>query len=66
MTELRGGTYFALLVVRAAGVRAEIDARPSDAIALRVDAPVYVRNSLLEDALGETGRDDALAPELSL
>jgi bifunctional DNase/RNase len=50
VTELRGGTYFAVLVIRAAGKRVEIDARPSDAIAiaLRVHAPVYVRDALLK------------------
>ena len=50
VTELRGDTYFAVLVIRAGGKRVEIDARPSDAIAiaLRVEAPVFVRDALLE------------------
>lgn len=68
VTELRGSTYFALLVIRTAGQRVEIDARPSDAIAiaLRVDAPVYVRDTLLKGAIGQAGRDDAVEPELAL
>ena len=45
-----------MLVVRSNGKRIEIDARPSDAIAiaLRVDAPIYVRDALLEEARGES------------
>jgi bifunctional DNase/RNase len=52
VTELREGTYYALLVVRAHGQRMEIDARPSDAIALalRYGAPIFVRESLFDSA----------------
>ena len=51
VTELRQGTYFAVLVVMTPGRRLEIDARPSDAIsiALRAEAPIYVRETLLAD-----------------
>ena len=51
VTELRQGTYFAVLVVTTPGRRLEIDARPSDAIsiALRAEAPIYVRETLLAD-----------------
>jgi bifunctional DNase/RNase len=52
VTELLEGTYYALLVVRDGRRRIEIDARPSDAIAiaLRVQAPVFVREALLTEA----------------
>lgn len=51
VTKLQEGTYYALLVVRDGPRRIEIDARPSDAIAiaLRVEAPVFARETLLED-----------------
>lgn len=68
VTELRGSTYFALLVVRAPGGLVEIDARPSDAIAiaLRANAPVYVRDALLEAAVREAERNDGDEPQLAL
>lgn len=50
VTELRDGTYYAVIALRRDGERVEIDARPSDAIALalRVAAPVFVREALFE------------------
>ena len=44
-------TFFAKLVVRRNGSLVEIDARPSDAIALGVasDTPLYVEESVLQD-----------------
>jgi bifunctional DNase/RNase len=52
VTELRDGTYFAILVLHTQNGRVEIDSRPSDAIAiaLRFEAPVYVRPSVFEDS----------------
>jgi len=54
VTELRGGTYFALLHLRRNGRLLAIDVRPSDgiAVALRTGAPVLVRSSVF-DAAGE-------------
>ena len=51
VTELRDGTYYALILLAARGQRIEIDARPSDAIALalRFDAPLFVREALFDD-----------------
>lgn len=51
VTELRGGTYYALILLSARGQRIEIDARPSDAIALalRFGAPLFVREALFDD-----------------
>ena len=52
VTELRGGTYYATLAIRARGDLVEIDARPSDAIAiaLRLEAPILVREALFDEA----------------
>jgi bifunctional DNase/RNase len=52
VTELRDGTYYAVIALRRDGRRVEIDARPSDAIALalRTAAPLFVREGLLEPA----------------
>lgn len=50
--ELREGTFFAKIRYLHDGVEAQLDARPSDAVALavRVDAPIYVDASVLEEA----------------
>ena len=50
VTDLRAGTYYATLSLRAGRRRVEIDARPSDAIAiaLRAHAPIFVRDHLFE------------------
>ncbi len=47
--------YYAKLYVRSATEEIEIDARPSDAIALavRFDAPIYVADGILEAGLEE-------------
>ena len=52
VTDLREGTYYATLSLRSGGRRVEIDARPSDAIAiaLRTRAPIFVRDHLFEHA----------------
>jgi len=51
VTELRGGTYYATLALRVEGRIVEIDVRPSDAIAVavRLDAPIFVRERLFEE-----------------
>jgi uncharacterized protein len=57
ISELKEHTYFALLRVRKEGELIEIDARPSDAIAVAVSAdpalPIYVAEEVLNDVLGE-------------
>jgi bifunctional DNase/RNase len=54
ITELKEHTYFANLRVRYEGELIEIDARPSDAIAVAVTCtphlPIYVSEDVLEDA----------------
>ncbi len=51
VTELRNGTYYAVLSLRTNGRTVEIDVRPSDgiAVALRLNAPILVRPSLFDD-----------------
>jgi uncharacterized protein len=55
--ELKEGTYYARLRVRQEGELIEIDARPSDAIAVAVTCnpplPIYVNEDVLNDVLGE-------------
>ncbi len=50
VTELRNGTYYAVVVLRVDGTAHEVDSRPSDAIALglRYGAPLFVRETLFE------------------
>lgn len=60
VSDLRDRTFFARLVVTRNGKKVEIDSRPSDAIALAVQmkAPIYVAESVLENAnpaLGQGG-----------
>jgi bifunctional DNase/RNase len=57
ISELKDHTYFAKLRVRHEGELVEIDARPSDAIAVAVTCqpalPIYVNEEVLNDVLGE-------------
>jgi bifunctional DNase/RNase len=50
--ELRDGTFFAKIRYIHDGEEGQLDSRPSDAVALavRVDAPIYVAPSVLEEA----------------
>jgi len=58
ITELKDNTFYARLVIEHKGIEYEIDARPSDAIALalRADAPIYVDEKLLEEAAVEEAK----------
>ncbi len=57
INELKEHTYFAKLRVRHQGELVEIDARPSDAIAVAVTCqpplPIFVNEEVLNDVLGE-------------
>ena len=57
ISELREHTYYARLRVRFEGELVEVDARPSDAIAVAVTCdpplPIYVNEEVLDDVLGE-------------
>ncbi|MFW6137666.1 MAG: bifunctional nuclease family protein [Spirochaetota bacterium] len=50
VTELREQTFYAVLLLTYRGKEQAVDSRPSDAIALavRVDAPIYVADKLLQ------------------
>ncbi|CAN5564051.1 bifunctional nuclease family protein [soil metagenome] len=52
ITELAGGTFYAMLILDNRGVEFALDARPSDAIALavRVSAPIFVSEEVIEQA----------------
>jgi bifunctional DNase/RNase len=54
ISDLRDHTFFAKLVIRQGSQLIEIDARPSDAIALGVagDVAIYVEERVLDDAAG--------------
>ena len=50
--ELRDNTFYAKIILEVSGFSQEIDARPSDAIALavRAQAPIYVYDTVMEAA----------------
>ncbi|MBE2183069.1 MAG: bifunctional nuclease family protein [Anaerolineae bacterium] len=52
ISELRGDVYYARIVVEVNGKELEIDSRPSDALALavRVKAPIFVSESVMDRA----------------
>jgi len=52
ISDLREHTFFAKLVIRQNGQLVEVDARPSDAVALGVanNTPIFVESSVLDEA----------------
>lgn len=60
ITDLRDDTYYATITLRQGGQTLEIDARPSDSIALamRCDAPIYVAEKVAAQALVAEPIDD--------
>ncbi|MCX7750341.1 MAG: bifunctional nuclease family protein [Candidatus Bipolaricaulota bacterium] len=57
ITSVKDSTYYASLVVRdASGTTRDIDARPSDAVALalRTKAPIYIEDSVFEKSAIES------------
>ncbi len=64
VTRLTEEIYYALIIVKAQGRIVEVDARPSDAIAigLRYEAPLFVREAVFERSVedpmgGEPGKE---------
>jgi hypothetical protein len=59
VTDLADGVYYARIVVMRAGRSVEVDARPSDAIAiaLRYEAPMFVDERLFQQALEASAGD---------
>ncbi len=71
ITDLRNNTYFAVLSLAFKGQEQQIDARPSDAIAvaLRMKAPIYVSTRVLATAKpspGLAGRADQTQKKLGI
>jgi uncharacterized protein len=68
VTDLREGTYYATLMLRSGDGRVDIDARPSDAIAiaLRTDAPIFVREHLFDESqrAGTSSPPEDAAPSI--
>jgi uncharacterized protein len=56
---LQDNTYYAVLTLRQGEIKKELDARPSDAIAiaLRVDCPIWVLEEVVADASIPVDRD---------
>ncbi|HXV62228.1 MAG TPA: bifunctional nuclease family protein [Vicinamibacteria bacterium] len=54
VSDLRDNTFYAMIYLDRAGETIAIDARPSDAIALalRTKSPIYVEDSVVENAKG--------------
>lgn len=52
ITDLREGTFYALLVLEQRGLELELDARPSDSLALavRTQAPIWINEAVLQQA----------------
>jgi bifunctional DNase/RNase len=60
VTRLVESTYYASIVVDLNGRQIELDSRPSDAIALavRVDAPIFVDEKVLDEAGFEPDQEE--------
>lgn len=58
--DIKEATFFAKLVIRTNGELQEIDARPSDgiALALRMQAPIYVTDTIVLEESGPEKKDD--------
>lgn len=71
ISELKNDTFYALIVLELGGKKVEVDARPSDAIALgvRAEVPIFVAEPVMEqagqlpatDAEGDGAEDEKLA-----
>lgn len=60
VTELRENTFYAQITVQQDGSEIDVDSRPSDAIALaiRVDAPIYAADEVIEESAIEFEGDE--------
>ncbi len=59
VNELRDNTFFATITLSVSGSEIEIDSRPSDALALavRVQAPIFVAEDVIEESSIEFDQD---------
>ena len=60
ISDMREGVFYAKIVCQSATKRVEIDARPSDAIAIavRFDSPIYCANGVMVEAAIEFSEED--------
>ena len=60
VSDMREGVFYAKIICHSATKRVEIDARPSDAIAIavRFDAPIYCSTSVMSEAAIEFTEED--------
>lgn len=65
VTELRDRTFYAELEIRQDGRTVRVSSRPSDAIALavRVDAPIYASEEVLDEAAAPPAAEEEGDPE---
>src|ERR1700752_2689015 len=63
VTELRDDTFFAVIWVERDGRIISIDSRPSDALALRVDCPIFVEDDVLKSSKIAANNSERLTPE---
>ena len=66
ITELREGTFYAVIRLRAHGQAYEVSSRPSDAIALavRAGAPIFAAEEVLEEASISMREDESEETEV--
>ncbi len=66
VSDLRNDTFYATIVLDLHGEELEIDSRPSDAIALavRVNAPIFVADHVMEQAGSEPEEDISAGEEI--
>jgi len=67
VSDLQDNTFFARIVIEQRGRTVEIDARPSDAIALavRTEVPIFVENHVLDQAGVFFDEEEQATPEAS-
>jgi bifunctional DNase/RNase len=60
VSDMREGVFYAKIICHSASKRVEIDARPSDAIAIavRFDAPIYCSSAVMSEAAIEFTEED--------
>ena len=65
VNDIQENTFFARIVIEQRGQMVEVDARPSDAIALavRTDVPIYVEDQVLDQAGVYFDEDEQNAPQ---
>ena len=66
VTELRDNTFYASITISVNGSEMEIDSRPSDALALavRVSAPIFAAEDVIEESGIEFQADEEVQPGL--